>query len=225
MPVIPPAEHDGIRDLIIIGSGPAGYAAAVYAARANLHPLVFEGSQFGGALMTTTEVENFPGFREGIQGPQLMDDMRGQAERFGAELVPRDVTEVDLTANPKVVMVGDEAAPRARRHRGHRLEVPVPGPGQRVPAARPRRLGLRHLRRVLLPRPGHRGRRRRRLRDGGGHLPHPVRQERHRRAPPRGAARLEDHAEARAGQREDPLGPGQAGHRRDRRDHGRRRSS
>ena len=108
MPAIPPAEHDGIRDLIIIGSGPAGYAAAVYAARANLHPLVFEGSQFGGALMTTTEVENFPGFREGIQGPQLMDDMRGQAERFGAELVPRDVTAVDLTANPKVVMVGDE---------------------------------------------------------------------------------------------------------------------
>ncbi len=107
-PVIPPAEHDGVRDLIIIGSGPAGYAAAVYAARANLHPLVFEGSQFGGALMTTTEVENFPGFREGIQGPQLMDDMRGQAERFGAELVPRDVTAVDLTANPKVVMVGNE---------------------------------------------------------------------------------------------------------------------
>ena len=107
-PAIPPAEHDGIRDLIIIGSGPAGYAAAVYAARANLHPLVFEGSQFGGALMTTTEVENFPGFRDGIQGPQLMDDMRGQAERFGAELVPRDVTEVDLTATPKVVKVGNE---------------------------------------------------------------------------------------------------------------------
>jgi thioredoxin reductase (NADPH) len=107
-PAIPPAEHDGIRDLIIIGSGPAGYAAAVYAARANLHPLVFEGSQFGGALMTTTEVENFPGFRDGVQGPQLMDDMRTQAERFGAELVPRDVTEVDLTANPKVVKVGGE---------------------------------------------------------------------------------------------------------------------
>jgi thioredoxin reductase (NADPH) len=107
-PAIPPAEHDGIRDLIIIGSGPAGYTAATYAARANLHPLVFEGSQFGGALMTTTEVENFPGFPEGIQGPQLMDDMRTQAERFGAELVARDVTEVDLTVSPKVVKVGDE---------------------------------------------------------------------------------------------------------------------
>jgi thioredoxin reductase (NADPH) len=107
-PAIPPAEHDGIRDVIIIGSGPAGYTAATYAARANLHPLVFEGSQFGGALMTTTEVENFPGFPEGIQGPQLMDDMRTQAERFGAELVPRDVTEVDLAVDPKVVKVGDE---------------------------------------------------------------------------------------------------------------------
>ncbi len=107
-PAIPPGEHDGIRDLIIIGSGPAGYAAALYAARANLHPLVFEGSQFGGALMTTTEVENFPGFVHGIQGPELMDNMRQQAERFGAELQPHDVSEVDLTANPKVVKVGDE---------------------------------------------------------------------------------------------------------------------
>jgi thioredoxin reductase (NADPH) len=112
-PAIPPAEHDGVRDLIIIGSGPAGYTAAVYAARANLHPLVFEGSQFGGALMTTTEVENFPGFAEGIQGPQLMMDMRQQAERFGAELVARDVSEVDLTAEPKIVKVGDEV------HRAH----------------------------------------------------------------------------------------------------------
>ena len=116
-PAIPPAEHDGIRDLIVIGSGPAGYTAATYAARANLHPLVFEGSQFGGALMTTTEVENFPGFPEGIQGPQLMDDMRTQAERFGAELVPRDVTEVDLTVDPKVDKVGDEV------HRAHAVIV------------------------------------------------------------------------------------------------------
>ena len=107
-PAVPPAETPECRDLIIIGSGPAGYTAAVYAARANLHPLVFEGSQFGGALMTTTEVENFPGFPEGIQGPQLMDDMRTQAERFGAELRPHDVTEVDLTVDPKVVKVGDE---------------------------------------------------------------------------------------------------------------------
>jgi thioredoxin reductase (NADPH) len=107
-PAIPPAETEDVRDLIIIGSGPAGYTAAIYAARANLHPLVFEGSQFGGALMTTTEVENFPGFAEGIQGPELMDQMRTQAERFGAELLPRDVSEVDLEATPKIVKVGDE---------------------------------------------------------------------------------------------------------------------
>lgn len=99
---------DQVRNVIIIGSGPAGYTAAIYAARADLAPLVFEGHQYGGALMTTTEVENFPGFVEGIQGPQLMEDLRGQADRFGAELVPADVTEVDLNANPKVVKVGDD---------------------------------------------------------------------------------------------------------------------
>ncbi|CAN5183385.1 thioredoxin-disulfide reductase [soil metagenome] len=99
---------DTVRDVIIIGSGPAGYTAAIYAARAKLAPLVFEGSQYGGALMTTTDVENFPGFPDGIMGPELMEHLRGQAERFGAELVPDDVTAVDLTVSPKLVTVGDQ---------------------------------------------------------------------------------------------------------------------
>jgi thioredoxin reductase (NADPH) len=98
-----------IRDVIIIGSGPAGYTAALYAARAQLKPLVFEGSvTAGGALMRTTDVENFPGFPDGMLGPDLMDAMRKQAERFGAELVADDVTEVDLAADPKRVTVGGD---------------------------------------------------------------------------------------------------------------------
>ena len=100
--------NDEIRDVIIIGSGPAGYTAAVYAARAGLRPLVFEGAvTAGGALMTTTEVENFPGFPVGIQGPDLMDNLRRQAERFGAELVRDDVTAVRLCGDVKEVDTGD----------------------------------------------------------------------------------------------------------------------
>ena len=98
---------DDVRDLIIVGSGPAGYTAAVYAARANLKPLVIDGVTSGGALMTTTEVENFPGFPDGILGPELMDSMRKQAERFGAEFLTDDATRVTLTGPVKSVWVGE----------------------------------------------------------------------------------------------------------------------
>jgi thioredoxin reductase (NADPH) len=95
---------DAVRNVIIIGSGPAGYTAALYGARARLQPLLFEGSvTAGGALMTTTHVENYPGFPDGIMGPDLMDSFRAQAERFGAELVSDDVTSVKLTGDIKVV--------------------------------------------------------------------------------------------------------------------------
>ncbi|WP_226346802.1 thioredoxin-disulfide reductase [Agilicoccus flavus] len=123
---------DDIRELIIIGSGPAGYTAAVYAARANLAPVVLTGSvTAGGALMNTTEVENFPGFRDGIMGPDLMDNMRAQAERFGAELIADDVTEVDLAGPVKTVVDGS-----GRTYRAHAVvlamgsayrELGVPG--------------------------------------------------------------------------------------------------
>src|SRR5262245_66479453 len=96
-----------VRHLIIIGGGPAGYTAALYAARANLKPLVIEGFNWGGQLMITSDVENYPGYTDGVMGPEMMADFRRQAERFGAEVVPADVTHVDFSERPFRVDVGD----------------------------------------------------------------------------------------------------------------------
>jgi len=116
------------RELIIIGGGPAGYTAALYAARANLRPLVIEGIQWGGQLMITSDVENYPGYPDGILGPSMMQEFRAQAERFGAEFTTDDVTRVDFSERPLRVYVGDDE---------HRAEAVIVATG-----ANARQLGL-----------------------------------------------------------------------------------
>ncbi len=186
------------RNVIIIGSGPAGYTAAVYAARASLKPLMFEGSvTAGGALMTTTEVENFPGFRDGIMGPALMDEMRAQSERFGAELVADDVVEVDLTGDVKVVKTATDtytaravilAMGSGYRKLGLPNELELSGRGVSWCAT---------CDGFFFRDAAHRRGRRWRLGDRGGDVPHPLRVQGVADPPPRRAARLQDHAGAR----------------------------
>jgi thioredoxin reductase (NADPH) len=101
-------DDNDVRELIIIGGGPAGYTAALYAARANLKPLVIEGFQWGGQLMITSDVENYPGYADGIMGPEMMQDFRRQAERFGTEFLTDDVTRVDFSEAPYRLWVGDD---------------------------------------------------------------------------------------------------------------------
>ena len=166
-----------VREVIVIGGAAAGYTAALYAARANMKPLVFEGVNWGGQLMITSDVENYPGYPAGVLGPEMMQDFRKQAERFGAEFVTDDVTKVDFSERPFRVWVGDDeyraesvivATGANARQLGLESERTPPGA---------RRLLLRRLRRGLLPRQDGRRRRRRRLGDGGGDVPGEVRLE------------------------------------------------
>ena len=192
-----------IHDVIIVGSGPPG-TAAVYAARAEMSPVLFEGTQFGGALMTTTEVENYPGFREGYPGTRPDGRMREQALRFGADLRMEDVDALRLDGPVKEV----EVAGDVHRARAVILAMGRPHATSASPASRNCWAAVCH------PAPpatgsssgsGHRGHRRRRLGDGGGHLPHQVRAQRHPHPPPRGVPLVQDHARTRPCQREDPL--------------------
>ena len=171
--------------LVIVGSGPAGLTAAIYAARANLEPIVIAGSAPGGQLMLTSDVENYPGFPDGIQGPDLMGKFRAQAERFGARLIDVDIDRVDFSSRPFRIWA------RGTEYRGQAVVIATGRVGavardrQRDAPPRARRVGLRDVRRVLLQ--GPRDRRRRRWRHGvrGGDLPDPVRDQ----GPPAPSAR------------------------------------
>ncbi len=129
-----------VRDVIIVGSGPAGYTAAVYTARANMKPLLIAGSvTAGGELMNTTDVENYPGFPEGIMGPDLMENFEKQAARFGTEIQFEDVTELDLDGDIKTVTIGTGGRPSSEGHHPvHGFGIPRARPGQRKAPFRPR---------------------------------------------------------------------------------------
>ena len=197
------SDQRKIEDVIIIGSGPAGYTAALYTSRADLEPLMFEGFAWGGLLQQTTDVENYPGYPEGVMGPEMMQQFRDQAERFGTRFVTDDVTRVELSTDGGIhkVYVGDEehlAKSVILAMGAEPKKLGVPGEDE---LAVTRRLLLRHLRRRLLPRQAHDRGGRRRHGDGGRHVPGEVRQEREDHPPPARVPRVGDHARPRAATR------------------------
>ena len=178
--------------LIILGSGPAGYSAAVYAARANRKPLLITGLEQGGQLMTTTDVDNWPGDVEHLQGPQLMERMRKHAERFNTDIVFDHISRVDLSHRP-MRLTGDSARVHLRcpDHRDRSLrQVPWLALGGDFP--RQGRLGVRHVRRLLLSRQARGGGGRRQYGGRRGAVSREHRIARHAGASPRQAARGED---------------------------------
>ena len=155
------AQH---HRLIIVGSGPAGYTAAVYAARAALTPVIITGVEVGGQMTTTTEVDNWPGDDKGVMGPELMERMKRHAERFGTKLIHNHVDRVELKQRPFRLFCGkDEYTCDALDRRDGRVGE-VSRPADRGSVQRPRRVRVRDVRRLLLPQPT--GRRRRRRQHG-----------------------------------------------------------